>query len=360
MLVKVKDTAQLGKWAGAIYEIRSEGISHSYPSFAIAFITFVMRAMDALLKDTPPNPILFPTGLVPDQENWTSAWSIWADGMYNKKSCHVQCTSQADAPRPFVVNIYPHSRIKLPKDVTEFEFVNHSNAVCLKVPPVPPAPDAISPVVDIVDPPAEPSGAGITNRTFTFASGGDTNGVFRAMGMSAGGNFSFFPPISQRYISAFSSSTTSDAGLENLIVRNVAPWSSEVANTFILFNIAKSFDLRIGITKYAMKSGTSSTNLPRNWTLHGTDDVVNGNFQRIGEDFTAATNAAATWTLLDERINDTTIALANQYGIFTPNRSQQLFRVIKLTVTGPASDGINHISLNELEFYGLMGNFPPS
>lgn len=175
MPVKTKDVAQLSKWSQSISNIRNNlGTNYAGSPLALTFIAFALRAMDTLLLGTTQNPSTLPVNLIPNS-NSCYGYSLWAGGLYNDSADFLSITSRPEAPRLFTLIAFPYSKIKLTKDVTEFEFSQFSNITCLSLPVVapptppvvvvPPNPPVVIPPI-VLTPPVFPAGT-VTLATLT-------------------------------------------------------------------------------------------------------------------------------------------------------------------------------------------------
>lgn len=133
---KIKDLPQLNKWSQGISFIRNNlGINLPGSPLAIAFTLTALKAIDVLLAGTLKDPVIFPTDLV-SNGNWKNAYGIWAGGMYNNSADYLFVVAPDSAPRAFLIKVYPYSKVKLPSNVTEFEFVQYSEVTCYSLPVV--------------------------------------------------------------------------------------------------------------------------------------------------------------------------------------------------------------------------------
>eukprot|EP01027_Heterolobosea_sp_BB2_P015678 GEZU01022435.1.p1 GENE.GEZU01022435.1~~GEZU01022435.1.p1 ORF type:complete len:151 (+),score=18.79 GEZU01022435.1:274-726(+) len=90
-------------------------------------------------------------------------------------------------------------------------------------------------------------------------------------------------------------------------------------------------------TRYTMRHDGRNDDFIRNWRLEGTNEVD-----------------AAHWTVMDERINDTTISYPRQFASFAV-KSSAPFRFFRIVMTGPTSSGNRQtLVCSSFELYGLF------
>lgn len=196
------------------------------------------------------------------------------------------------------------------------------------------------PPVSNFHPPAAPPGAG----TFTYVSDGDANGVlyFAGKNWSSGGVWT--NPHTAGYITAVRSSSGNGDGPEILVDRTTNDtFTNNVANSWIAIDLGpgRSFS----VTKYTLRHYVSTDEKIRNWKLQGTNSAASDSVADL---------AAATWTDIETRINDTTINAPNAYGTFTLSSASAYFRYFRILQNGVTNNGLDYLAVVEIEFYGTL------
>lgn len=179
---------------------------------------------------------------------------------------------------------------------------------------------------------------------FTYVSDGDTNGIFYWLG-TQGLTVSWANPDTGGFIDMVTS--TPDAGANpNLLVDRTSNNfnTTSVANSFIGFDLGSGESLKVSGYSLRNRAGFSTESI-RNWKLQGTNSV--------SANSEAGFNAA-TWTDLDTRVANATLASAAQWGFFTVTPTT-FYRYLRILQNGLNSSSTNHLCLGEFEFYGTFG-----
>jgi hypothetical protein len=196
--------------------------------------------------------------------------------------------------------------------------------------------------------------------TLTWASNGDANGVFYWLG-SARGLGSWANPLRAGYASGSASSVSNGCSNADATAscdpgwttnRNVGttankPNADDVpvstgtgSQTRVTYDLGGDHALKLN--RYALRGRCDSTaSYPRYWTLQGSNDAV-------------------TWTQLDFRAPDTTIASRCAWASWTVSTtsSYRYFRVIVLTPPYFNSLSTSDVTYDEVEFYGTVTYVP--
>jgi hypothetical protein len=97
------------------------------------------------------------------------------------------------------------------------------------------------------------------------------------------------------------------------------------------------------ISKYSLQNRGSNRAI-RTWKLQGSNDAVSNSVADL---------AAATWTTLDSRSGDTTMAdAANAWGTYTPATLTGQYRWFRILQDGTNAQGDNFLCVAEIELYG--------
>jgi E3 ubiquitin-protein ligase HECTD1 len=195
--------------------------------------------------------------------------------------------------------------------------------------------DAISAKIDNL----QSSGGGAsstptsTNKTLTYASDGDTNGVFYYLGTNKGTE-AWSNPSTKVTLSA--SSILSGRGVERLVDRSAEELTGD-AHTNRENNAWFKVDFgsnRLQIKYYTLQARKTIDQQPRSWLFQGSNDDV-------------------TYTDIDIQNNNATLSNGSFYRKQITGQTSG-YRYYKLTQTDTNSSGDTYFTLGEWEFYGTL------
>lgn len=177
--------------------------------------------------------------------------------------------------------------------------------------------------------------------TLTYSSNGDTNGVCYYRG-TYNQQDTWTNPHTATVVTVIPSSAV--AGSAGTIVNR----SNDTFNTS---NVASSY--------IAIDLGEDITLIPNRCTLqnHATASSAIRNFKIQGSNNVSANTVAgvntATWTDLDTRVNDTSMAnTASSWGNYTITPPTISYRWLRILQTGVNASNTNILAVSEIEFYG--------
>lgn len=186
-------------------------------------------------------------------------------------------------------------------------------------------------------PPASP-------QTFTYVSDGDANGIFYFIGRNLG-TAAWTNPDTAAYLVSVRSSD--NGGTANDLVNRAAEntYSLNAANSWI------AVDLGAGrsavVSDYSLRlRNVVDTRAMRNWKLQGTNTSASNSVADLD---------AATWTDIDTRVGDTTMAASSgSWGFYTVPGSPSGYRYLRILQNGVNGLGDNYLTLCEWELYGVL------
>ncbi|WP_373525089.1 hypothetical protein [Nostoc sp.] len=162
----------------------------------------------------------------------------------------------------------------------------------------------------------------------TYATSGDTNGLFYYLGTEKKTQ-SWVNPINKGLI--VSASSVASGSLESLVNRDESQfYTSNSPNSWVSFSTGSG---KLKSNGYSIRVRNSNLYYPRNWKLRGSND--NG----------------SSWADLDIQANNTTLDTASEWLFLpvTPSISYSLFQILNY---GLDSEGHNYFCLGEVELYG--------
>ena len=164
----------------------------------------------------------------------------------------------------------------------------------------------------------------------TYASVGDSNGIFYSIGTS-GNTSPWANPTSNGLI--ISSSSIGSGSLNSLVNRdNSSFYTNSDPNSFVSFFLGGTRKLKCNY--YTLETRADSSDYyPRNWKLQGSN---NGN----------------TWVDLDIQINNPTLNSVNQWLALPVSPSDVAYSYFRIYTNGDNSAGYRHLVLGEVELYG--------
>jgi hypothetical protein len=188
-----------------------------------------------------------------------------------------------------------------------------------------------------------------TTYTATYASNGDANGIF----YFAGQNFSSSgtwtnPSIAGRTPIVRSSN---DGTSDNLLVdraTNLDTKTNNIANSWVAVDLgapAGAGNRTAVLNKYSLQNrGTNRA--VRNWKLQGSNNPASNSITDL---------AAATWTDIDTRVGDTTMAdSANAWATYTITGTPAAYRWFRILQNGTNAQADNYLCVAEIELYGTL------
>lgn len=181
---------------------------------------------------------------------------------------------------------------------------------------------------------------------FTFVSDGDANGIINFLGRGLG-TTSFSNP-NPTYIDAVLSSTNS--GLASSLTDRSTANDVTTTDTNPAWEV---IDLGSGrdavLTKYSLQNRnhpTDNARAIRNWKLQGSNDPMSNSVGDL---------AAATWTDIDSRVGDTTMATTQySWGTYTISGTPAAYRWFRILQNGNNALGDLFLCVGEIEFYGTL------
>ena len=178
----------------------------------------------------------------------------------------------------------------------------------------------------------------------TFSSAGDTNGVFYFLGTQLGASTWGNPQTTAQIVAVRS---TNGAGtVADIFDRttNATYTDGGALGDFIFVDLGANRSLVPNY--YSLRNYNQANRELRTWKLQGTNSVAGTSVAQIN---------AATWTDLDVRTNDTTMAGASAWANFTPNQANTTaFRYLRILQTGNDALGQPYICVAEWEMYGTF------
>lgn len=183
----------------------------------------------------------------------------------------------------------------------------------------------------------------LTNtKELTYASNGDTNGLFYWIGTNYGQGAWANPFTSGQIAIVPSSSTISPSLLVNR-AGGQSWYTSNAANSFVVFDTGNKRSLLI--KTLLLRHDNESAYFLRNFKLQGSNDVASNDLAGIN---------AATWADLLAKTNDTTINAPEAWGNFPIAGITQDYRWFKLLQPDINSSSDNYLVLGEAELYGTL------
>jgi hypothetical protein len=183
--------------------------------------------------------------------------------------------------------------------------------------------------------------------TMTYSSNGDENGVVYFIGTNFGTNAAFRNPHTAAWLTSVRSSN--GAGTATDLVNRAAEitYSTNVANSWIAVDLGASHSMVPN--KYSLQiQNAADPRAIRNWKLQGTNSAASDSVADL---------AAATWTDIDTRVADTTMAnTAATWVTYTISGSPSGYRYFRILQNGLNGGGTpdNYLALCEWELYGTF------
>ena len=180
----------------------------------------------------------------------------------------------------------------------------------------------------------------VVTTAFTYGSNGDTNDVLNFIGKNYDNAGTWANPHTAGRV-VVSYSTTGAGVPANLVDRatNAFNYTNTVANSWF------AVDLGAGKTVmpnyYSIRHDGETGYYLRNWKLQGSNDAV------------ATASVVTTWTDLDTRTSDTTIAAPNAWGSWAVTGASS-YRWLRVVQTGLNANGDNYLIFGELQVYGTF------
>ncbi len=180
-------------------------------------------------------------------------------------------------------------------------------------------------------------------QVFTYVSNGDANGVIYAIGTNFGAEGFSNPHTTGRIVAVRSSNGLGTAAdLTDRATNDT--FSNDVANSWIAVDLGVTRTLVL--TKYTLRNRTTADRAIRNWKMQGTNTSASNSVADI---------EAATWTDIDTRINDTSMAAtADQFATYTVTGTPAAYRYLRFLQNGTNSGADNYLTMAEIEFYGTL------
>jgi hypothetical protein len=184
-------------------------------------------------------------------------------------------------------------------------------------------------------------GGGGSAATLVYGTDGDPNGMFYWLG-TAYGTQSWVNPIGGSLLGGLASTTAlgSITMLSDRINSNF--YTDPVPNQWVAWDLKSGHN--IAVSAYTLRArNVAPDHLLRNWVLEGTNTV---------SAFDVAGLNGASWTAIDTRSADTTLAANSQYYTLMVNGSTAPYQYLRLRQTGLNSTSSNYLTLGKIEFYG--------
>lgn len=171
---------------------------------------------------------------------------------------------------------------------------------------------------------------GIGGKLLSYAFAGDTNGVFYYIGTNYGTEPWVNPYDTGRI--TITASSLEGGSFSQLVDRyDNFVYTANVSNSYFIFDLGYFHSLVL--KGYWLKAASFTGYEPRNFDVHGSNDLFN-------------------WNLLDRQINNYGIGGANQSLYISISSISAGYRYIKITQTAPGSGGADYFILGEVELYG--------
>lgn len=184
-----------------------------------------------------------------------------------------------------------------------------------------------------------------TPYTLTFASVGDTNGALYLLGTNFGAVAWTNPHTAGRAVVTRSSDGGGTSAVDIVDRTTSNTYSDNLANSWVAIDLGAGNTLVLN--KYAIQarnSGASDPRALRNWRMQGSNNAASNSIVDL---------AAATWTDIDVRLGDTTMANNdNEFVAYDGFSVPVAYRWIRILQDGVSSDGDNFLAVAEMEFYG--------
>lgn len=168
--------------------------------------------------------------------------------------------------------------------------------------------------------------SGASSVNLTFATAGDTNGLFYYLGTEKLTKPWANPTTKGLSLNA---SSVENGSVISLVNRDESQfYTSNTPNSWVSFNIEN----KLKCNYYSIRARNNTAYYPRNWKLQGSND---GN----------------TWIDLDTQINNTVLSSASQW-LSLPVISSEAYSWFRILNYGIDSEGHNYFTLGEVELYG--------
>jgi len=181
----------------------------------------------------------------------------------------------------------------------------------------------------------------------TYSSDGDTNGILTFAGKNFDAGGSWTNPHTAGYVVAVRSSdeTGTATHIVNHAVENTH--TSNVANSWIAIDLGSPRSAVLDKYSIRIRSGADPRAI-RNWKLQGTNSTASNSISHL---------AAATWTDIDVRVADTTMAnTGSTWVTYTITGTPGGYRWIRILQNGLNGGAVpdNYFTVSEIELYGTL------
>lgn len=117
-------------------------------------------------------------------------------------------------------------------------------------------------------------------------------------------------------------------------------------NGYFVIDVGIYAGSEFSLRSYSLQNHPYPDRAARTFKVFGSNDLSSNSVSGA---------AAATWTLIDDRVNDTSMpAGANAWGFYTLPQQSDFFRWFKFQITGGSSSGSTdyYFCVSEVELYG--------
>lgn len=180
----------------------------------------------------------------------------------------------------------------------------------------------------------------------SYVSDGDTNGVCYRLGTKFGATAWQNPAMAGLCFVRRSGNVALSVGIETDMVDRTlqASNTTDLAGNWIAVGLLAGQSL-IPL-KYSARNRNVADRALRNFKLQGSNDAVSHSLADL---------VLATWTDLDVRVADTTMAATSgAWGTYTVTGPTTPYRWIRLLQNGVNSSGDNYLCVCEIELYGVL------
>lgn len=183
---------------------------------------------------------------------------------------------------------------------------------------------------------------GPITETFTYATDGDANGLFYRLGTDFG-SIAWTNPHTAGECTFIRS--TALAGTDSDFCNRATDYNTTDNNSGEWIAVDIGAGRLMTVSDYLLQNGAQDgLNAPSNWNLQGSNDVATNDITGVN---------AATWTDIDTRVSDTSIAqTVGSWGHFTLGAVPAQYRFFRILATGVNRQGLNFLQVSELELYG--------
>jgi hypothetical protein len=171
--------------------------------------------------------------------------------------------------------------------------------------------------------------------TFEWESNGDLKDVLFFMGQNYGAGAWVNPHTAG--LAVVSRSSVIDGTNAEIVDRAISYTTTDnIVGEWI--KIALPTGVTLVVTDYSIQNGSngSFSNTPRNWIVEGSNDD-------------------STWTTIDTKVNDTSIAFAlGAWSHFILGATPAAYRYFRFKTTGPNNAGLSYLQVGEIQLYGTL------